>query len=54
MIKLRFTRLLQSLARRLRRKPPPPRDPFAYRLASLKPRPRRPAGSVAVAEPDDD
>ena len=46
--------LLGRLLRFLRRNPPPsPRDPFAWKSAPLKPRPRRPAGSVAVAEPDE-
>jgi len=47
--------ILRRLARLLRRTPPPsPHDPFAWKPAALKPRPRRPAGSVAVAEPDED
>jgi len=46
--------LLGRLLQLLRRNPPPsPRDPFAWKSAPLKPRPRRPAGSVAVAEPDE-
>jgi hypothetical protein len=47
--------LLSRLLRLLRRNPPPsPRDPFAWRPVPLKPKPRRPAGRVAVAEPDED
>ena len=51
---------LQRLLQALRRTPPPaphdpasPHDPFSWKPAPLKPRPRRPAGSVAVAEPDE-
>jgi hypothetical protein len=44
-------RLLRLLHRRL---PPSPHDPFAWRPAPLKPRPRRPGGAVALAEPDED
>jgi hypothetical protein len=32
----------------------PPRDPFAWTLAPLKPRPRHPAGTIAFDEPDED
>jgi len=50
-----LTGLLRRLLRLLRRNPPPsPHDPFAWRLAPLRPKPRRPAGSVAIAEPDED
>ena len=49
---------LGRLWRALRRTPPAPpaspHDPFAWKPAPLRPRPRRPAGSVAVAEPEDD
>jgi len=40
----------------LLRNPPPgsPRDPYAWKPAPLKPRPRSRSGSVAVAEPDDE
>ena|SRR5213593_4535931 len=41
--------------RLLRRNPPSsPREPFAWRPSLFKLKPRRDAGSVAVAEPDDD
>jgi hypothetical protein len=51
---------LGRLMRLLRRTPPPaphdpasPHDPFAWKPAPLRPRPRRPSGSVALVEPDD-
>jgi len=51
----RFKRFLAILKRLLRRNPPAlPQDPFVWSPAPVTPRPRRPAGSVAVAEPDDD
>jgi len=30
----------------------PPHDPFSWKPAPLPPRPRRPAGSIALDEPD--
>ena len=53
----KFKRLLSDLLRMLRRKPTPPPapyDPFDWKPAPLKPRPRRPSGAIAVAEPDED
>jgi hypothetical protein len=48
-------RLLRHLLKRKRRTPPPsPHDPFAWTPALLRPRPHSGAGSVAVAEPDED
>jgi hypothetical protein len=39
----------------LRRNPPSsPQDPFAWKPATIKPRPTRSGGAVAVAEPDED
>jgi hypothetical protein len=50
--------LLGRLLRSLLRMPPPPpaapHDPFAWKPAPLRPRPRRPAGGVALAEPDEE
>jgi hypothetical protein len=51
----KFMRLLSRWFKFLRGQPPaPPRDPYAGKLAPLKPRPKRPSAAVAVAEPDED
>ncbi|PYR22372.1 MAG: hypothetical protein DMF94_04925 [Acidobacteria bacterium] len=49
-----FKRLLAWLNLWRSRPPGSPRDPYAWKPAPLKPRPRDRSGAVAVAEPDDE
>ena len=46
-------RVLELLGFWRRRPPASPGDPYAWKPAPLKPRPRSRSGAVAVAEPDD-
>jgi hypothetical protein len=48
-----FERLMAWIGLWRNRPPGSSRDPYAWKPAPVKPRPRDRSGSVAVAEPDD-
>jgi len=51
----RIRKLLSNiLARRRKREPEPPRDPYAERLAPVRRGPKGRSGAAAVAEPDEE
>jgi hypothetical protein len=50
----RLRNLLEKLRRWWKPEPERPGDPYAYRMAPVRPRPKGRSGAAAVAEPEEE